>query len=331
MSAVSVIAPTGDSIAAVTETILQEEVLDVFRQRIVGIFELVKCMPQKDKWKAVEIWNEVSEGLQDLLGELSIRSDADVSEDDIVKPTEADGEVHSEQVIAAGPAADGEETESEAETTEGGDDTRDHRDQRFVAPAIVADQLAEVAAEPEAESKEEVTMTVVQVEQVEQEHKLQAQATVDSTDDTANGSPSAVEVTKIVSDDETESAEPNRTKTEQGESEMTTQAILTENSEGHQVLVELPSSLTLDSDSKIVVNDGDGGLEGIVLTVDTDANFAKVPANAEKPDKARTKEEEWLSHAEKVTVDEYPPMLDEKANRRVNKHEDGSHEVSNFK
>ena len=329
MSAISVIAPAEDSLAAGTETILPEEVLDIFRQRIVGILALVKCMPQKDKILAVEIWNEVSERLQDLLGEFSVRADSEEGEDDMVQPKEAANEVHSEQVIA-----DGEETESEAETSEGGDATRD--DRRLGSSANLVEQVVEVTAESESggevETKEEVTMTVVQVgegTELPGESAVVVGGGVGSTVETVQAAP-AVEVTRIVSEEETESrGEPDRTKSEQGESELTTQAILTENSEGQQVLVELPSSITIDSDSKILVNEGDGGLEGIVLTVDTDANTAKVSAGA--AGKASSKEEEWLNHAEKVTVDEYPPMLDEKANRRVNKHEDGSHEVSSFR
>ena len=330
MSAISVIAPAEDSLAAVTETILPEEVLDIFRQRIVGILELVKCMPEKDKILAVEIWNEESERLQDLLGEFSIRADSEEGEDDMVQPKEAANEVHSEQVIADGEE---EETESEAETSEGGDGTRE--DRRLGASANVVEELVEVTAESvsggEVEAKEEVTMTVVQVgegTELPGESAVVVGGVVGSTIETVQAAP-AVEVTKIVSEEDAESrGEPDRTKSEQGEPELTTQAILTENSEGQQVLVELPSSITLDSDSKIVVNEGDGGLEGIVLTVDTDANTAKVSAGAAV--KASSKEEEWLNHADKVTVDEYPPMLDEKVNRRVNKHEDGSHEVSSF-
>ena len=324
MSAISVIAPAEDSLAAVTETILPEEVLDIFRQRIVGILELVKCMPEKDKILAVEIWNEESERLQDLLGEFSIRADSEEGEDDMVQPKEAANEVHSEQVIADGEE---EETESEAETSEGGDGTRD--DRRLGASANVVEQLVEVTAESvsggEVEAKEEVTMTVVQVgegTELPGESAVVVGGVVGSTIETVQAAP-AVEVTKIVSEEDTESrGEPDRTKSEQGEPELTTQAILTENSEGQQVLVELPSSITLDSDSKIVVNEGDGGLEGIVLTVDTDANTASAVF------KASSKEEEWLNHAEKVTVDEYPPMLDEKVNKSVTNLPDGSHEVS---
>ena len=323
----SVIAPAEDSLATTTvaDAVLpEEEVLDVFRQRIIGTLALVQCMPQKDKILAVEFWNEVSERLQDLLcGELSIRED----EEDIVKAKEED------RVIAD----DGEETESESETTEGRDAAAGEQ-RRLGSSANDAEeeQQAEGHAESEGSeqveaSKEEVTMTVVEVD----EGGPRLQHGADSTAETAQDAPTAVEVTKIVSEEvtaestgECESVSDHRTKSdEQEESELTTQAILTENSEGQQVLVELPSSLTLDADSKIVVKDG--GLEGIVLTVDTDANTAEVSASSVSEGKASaSKEEEWLNHAEKVTVDEYPPMLDEKANRRVNKHEDGSHEVT---
>lgn len=332
MSAMRVIAPAEDSLAAVThddDTILAEEVLDIFRQRIVGTLGLVKCMPQKDKILAVEFWNEVSERLQDLLyGEISIREDE--GEDDTVKPKES--EALSEPVVA-----DGEETESEAETAEDGDEARDERradhSANVVEEQLEEEGIDEVASESEGggrvEGQEEVTMTVVEVDEdpkLLRSESAVVLSAVDATVETVQAAP-AVEVTKIVSEGEeaTESGggEPDRTKSEQGESGLTTRAILTENSEGQQVcvlanVVELPSSISLDSDSKIVVNDGEGGLEGIVLTVDTDAHTAEVV------------EEEWLSHAEKVTVDEYPPMLDEKANRRVNKHDDGSHEVSSF-
>ena len=39
-------------------------------------------------------------------------------------------------------------------------------------------------------------------------------------------------------------------------------------------------------------------------------------------------EDEWLCHAEKVTVDQYPPALDETPHRRVSNLPDGSHEVT---
>jgi hypothetical protein len=39
-------------------------------------------------------------------------------------------------------------------------------------------------------------------------------------------------------------------------------------------------------------------------------------------------EDEWLNHTEKVTVDEYPPAIDETANRRVTNLTDGTHEVT---
>ena len=329
MSAVSVIAPAEDSLATTTvaDAVLpQEEVLDVFRQRIIGTLALVQCMPQKDKILAVEFWNEVSERLQDLLcGELSIRED----EEDIVKAKEED------RVIAD----DGEETESESETTEGRDTAAgEERREGNSANDAEEEQQAEGHAESEGSkqvktSQEEVTMTVVEVDEGVPKLQQGEGSGADSTVETAQDATTAVEVTKIVSEEVTaesteESESDHRTKSdEQEETELTTQAILTENSEGQQVLVELPSSLTLDADSKIVVKDG--GLEGIVLTVDTDANIAEVSASSVSEDKtSASKEEEWLNHAEKVTVDEYPPMLDEKANRRVNKHEDGSHEVT---
>ena len=319
MSAIGVLAPAAEvALAPAAETILQEEVLGVFRQRIEGILELVQCMPQKDKYLAVEIWNELSERLQDLLAENPVRSDSEEGEDVIVKPPkESSREVNPAQVIA-----DDEETESEDETTEregrdaiGGDDLR---------PAgASSDRLSEVTAEQESagevEAKEAVTMTVVQDEDPAKLSSEPGEGAADSNVENAQDDPPAVEVTKIVSADETESkGESQRTQqSEQGEPELTAQAILTENNDGHQVLVELPSNITLDSESNIVVKDG--GLEGIVLTVDTDANTAKVSKTS--------KEDEWLSHAEKVTVDEYPPMLDEKANKRIKKHDDGSHEV----
>ena len=315
MSAIGVLAPAAEvALAPAAETILQEEVLGVFRQRIEGILELVQCMPQKDKYVAVEIWNELSERLQDLLAENPVRSDSEEGEEVIAKPPrESSREVNPAQVIA-----DDEETESEDETTEGrdaigGDDLR---------PAgASSDRLSEVTAEQESagevEAKEAVTMTVVQDEDPAKPSSEPGDGAADSKN--AQDDPPAVEVTKIVSADETESkGESQRTQqSEQGEPELTAQAILTENNDGHQVLVELPSNITLDSESNIVVKDG--GLEGIVLTVDTDANTAKVSKTS--------KEDEWLSHAEKVTVDEYPPMLDEKANKRIKKHDDGSHEV----
>ena len=317
MSAIGVLAPAAEvALAPAAETILQEEVLGVFPQRIEGILELVQCMPQKDKYLAVEIWNELSERLQDLLGEHPVRSDSEEGGEFIAKTAkESSREVNPAQVIA-----DDEETESEDETSEGrdaigGDDLR---------PAgASSDRLSEVTAEQESarevEAKEAVTMTVVQDEDPAKLSSGPGEDAADSNVENAQDDPPAVEVTKIVSADETESkGESQRTQqSEQGEPELTAQAILTENNDGHQVLVELPSNITLDSESNIVVKDG--GLEGIVLTVDTDANTAKVSKTS--------KEEEWLSHAEKVTVDEYPPMLDEKANKRIKKHDDGSHEV----
>ena len=320
MSAIGVLAPAAEvALAPAAETILQEEVLGVFRQRIEGILELVQCMPQKDKYLAVEIWNELSERLQDLLAENPVRSDSEEGEEEVIAkpPKESSSEVNPAQVIA-----DDEETESEDETTEregrdaiGGDDLR---------PAgASSDRLSEVTAEQESagdvEAKEAVTMTVVQDEDPAKLSSEPGEGAADSNVENAQDDPPAVEVTKIVSADETESkGESQRTQqSEQGEPELTAQAILTENNDGHQVLVELPSNITLDSESNIVVKDG--GLEGIVLTVDTDANTAKVSKTS--------KEDEWLSHAEKVTVDEYPPMLDEKANKRIKKHDDGSHEV----
>ena len=320
MSTIGVLAPAAEvALAPAAETILQEEVLDVFRQRIEGILELVQCMPQKDKYLAVEIWNELSERLQDLLAENPVRSDSEEGEEVIAKPPkeESSGEVNSGQVIA-----DDEETESEDETTGGRDATGDD-----LRPAAASsDRLVGVTAEPEGagevEAKEAVTMTVVQDEDPPKLSSEPGEGAADSNVENAQDDPPAVEVTKIVSEDETESkSESQRTQeSEQGAQELTAQAILTENNDGHQVLVELPSNITLDSESNIVVKDG--GLEGIVLTVDTDTNTAKVSKTS--------KEEEWLGHAEKVTVDEYPPMLDEKANKRIKKHDDGSHEVLNL-
>ena len=316
MSAIGVLAPAAEvALAPAAETILQEEVLGVFRQRIEGILELVQCMPQKDKYVAVEIWNELSERLQDLLVENPVQSDSEEGDVIVKPPKDSSREVNPAQVIA-----DDEETESEDETTEGrdaigGDDLR---------PAgASSDRLSEVTAEQESagevEAKEAVTMTVVQDEDPAKLSSEPGDGAADSNVENAQDDPPAVEVTKIVSEEETESkGESQRTQqSEQGEPELTAQAILTENNDGHQVLVELPSNITLDSESNIVVKDG--GLEGIVLTVDTDANTAKVSKTS--------KEDEWLSHAEKVTVDEYPPMLDEKANKRIKKHDDGSHEV----
>ena len=304
------------------DEILPGRMLDIFRQRIVGTLALVKRMPHDDRRLAVEFWNEISERLQDLLlGAIPDR------EDDDGGGAEA-GEPPTTVTLTETADADAEETESEEETKSvfGGD----HRlEEQAAAPAVeVSDEFAPVHSAA-AQVKEEVTLTMVEVVEEEEEEHTKSHGE-EGTEAPASQTVPAVELTKIVSDAEKGADEG---KVESGdakeeESELTAEAILTENCDGTQVLV-------LESDSKIVIEDGDGGIEGRVIIVDTDANTAVFAADASGGDgdgegegKASSKEEEWLNHAEKVTVDEYPPMLDEKANKRVTNLPDGSHEVS---
>ena len=316
------------------EETLPGRLLDIFRQRIEDTLALVKRMPHDDRRLAVEFWNEISERLQVLV--LNSDSKMEIEDGDggiegrvIIVDTDANtaaipgreddgavdaGEPPTTVTLRETADADGEETESEEETAGG------HRlEEPAAAPAVeVSDEFVPVHSA--AEAKEAVTLTMVEVVEEEQPKLLGEEGTEVAA--AAAETVPAVELTKIVSAEEVGG---NEDKVDSGDAkedaERTAEAILTENCDDGQVLV-------LDSDSKIVIEDGDGSIEGRVIIVDTDANTAVFAEAGDGAVKAFSKEEEWLNHAEKVTVDEYPPMLDEKANKRVTNLPDGSHEVS---